>query len=45
MGVAGTSKIDPNSNKAKEYWRDMYRDYGGTNPTKEEFYDKWGEYP
>jgi len=45
MGVAGTTKTDPASNEAKEEWRTMYRNSGGSLPTKEEFYEKWGENP
>ena len=45
MGVAGTTRTDPASNEAKEQWRTMYRNSGGDLPTKDEFYEKWGEYP
>ena len=41
MGLAATTKIYG----GKEQWRTMYRNSGGANPTREEFYEKWGENP
>jgi len=41
MGLAATTRREP----GKEEWRTMYRNFGGTNPTKQEFYEKWGENP
>jgi len=45
MGVVGTTKDDPDSPYMKDQWRWAYQRYGGQNPTREEFYIKWGEYP
>ena len=41
MGLAATVKREP----GKEEWRAMYWQYGGRNPTRQEFFERWGEYP
>jgi hypothetical protein len=45
MGVAGTTKDDPDGEFMKQAWQYAYKQYGGTAPTKEEYFQKWGEYP
>ncbi|MDR0474744.1 MAG: hypothetical protein LBH43_13860 [Treponema sp.] len=45
MGVAGTSKLDPESSRMKEVWRAMYLESNGREPTREEYFDWWGENP
>jgi hypothetical protein len=45
MGVAGTQRVDPQSNRMKEDWRAMYQNSGGSLPTRDEFFEKWKEYP
>ena len=44
MGTAGRSQIT-DDNSFKERWRHHYITTGGRNPTREEFYEQWGEYP
>ena len=45
MGVAGTKRTDPFSSREKEIWKIEYRETGGRNPTRDEYYQYWGEYP
>jgi hypothetical protein len=44
-GVAGTSKTDPASNRHKQEMRTMFINSGGRSPTREEFFEFWGENP
>jgi hypothetical protein len=41
VGNAGTNKIDSDI----EMWRQHYNASGGRHPTREDFFDQWGEYP
>jgi hypothetical protein len=40
VGTAGTSKVDPNSNRAQMEWKQLGENSGWTYPTREEYLEK-----